>query len=704
MKSTKLARYTSGGFSLLEVVLAIAVFAFGMLALVELQTGLARSGSDANTRTVAANIAEELVETARGFTQIQADAGNGRLDYNEIVSYGAVDTVNRAGYDYSVNVQVQEHYWDADAGDFTTTQPTGIVNSDFKTMDIVVMWRPLEAGESLDDYDTIDFNAGGALRIVEAIPSTPGLLGAMVASDKEATGTPPVDYNPGENPDIVALTLDADGGKFKEATSATPDVIRDDAVETWFDVVTYSQTSPLAQASFLRREEFVAVTCECELETSPAEADYGLLPTLWNGVTYTEGEQVQKPIGTAPNGVQQSPYCSVCCRDHHDGGGSGIEQVYNRANVGNNSDHPHYARNNRGEIIDTPVGDGDRYVEACRLVRKDGFMRVTQDASQAVLVGFPGAYLEFADGAGAYSEYVVDSISDYYGVNGQSDFQQLNPPDNSSPYDEFPARTEDTATLLPSVVFPVSQQLRARAVYTDYLTSAAQAVIDECFPIADRTDDCPAPYASTPLEIYPFFDLQMTWLARWTDDSMSAISPVRVSNEALETGNTHSRGVAEIANDNAYIVPIGIRSHAGNLGLTATGPIDLDYDDQVALDTLYISANSGETPVPAIGNLVSGSLSSSLRRVPAADLSLTSETAICGQTDTEWSCIVPDGGALLTVGNYYLNNPTVNVCSDLTLYGSTTGTSAETVTTTFVLPGATGEFDIWITDQPCEGT
>ena len=71
------------GFALLEVVLAIAVFAFGMLALVELQTSLARSGSDANTRTVAANIAEELVERARGFTQLTAIADNApAMEYN----------------------------------------------------------------------------------------------------------------------------------------------------------------------------------------------------------------------------------------------------------------------------------------------------------------------------------------------------------------------------------------------------------------------------------------------------------------------------------------------------------------------------------------------------------------------------------------------------------------------------------------------
>jgi prepilin-type N-terminal cleavage/methylation domain-containing protein len=100
MKFKSFEASQNGGFTLLEVVLAIAVFAFGMLALVELQTGLARSSSDANTRTVAANVAE-VVESARGFAQIAADPDNLRMDYDEISTYSAVATVERAAK-YSV--------------------------------------------------------------------------------------------------------------------------------------------------------------------------------------------------------------------------------------------------------------------------------------------------------------------------------------------------------------------------------------------------------------------------------------------------------------------------------------------------------------------------------------------------------------------------------------------------------------------------
>ena len=216
------------GFTLLEVVLAIAVFAFGLLALIELQTGIARSGSDANLRTVAASVAEEIVEGARGFSTID--------EYDAIASFGDPDGTTYSvlrdegeGVGFTVNMLVQDYYWDGDTETFVTTAPEGIVRSDYKSMDIVVMWRDLDAseGETFTDHDSINFGGlGGGIRLVETVPSSPPVLGALVASSRDLLGGPQVTYFPGENPDIIRLTLDADGGKFKEATTPEPDVIR----------------------------------------------------------------------------------------------------------------------------------------------------------------------------------------------------------------------------------------------------------------------------------------------------------------------------------------------------------------------------------------------------------------------------------------------------------------------------------------------
>jgi Tfp pilus assembly protein PilV len=716
MKNLNFKVIQNRGFGLLEVVLAIAVFAFGMLALVQLQTNMARSGADANSRTVAANLAEDLIERARGFTQMAADADNGRMDYNEIVN--VTNTQTRAGLNYTVNLIVDDFYWDAGSESFTETQPTGIVNSDIKRMDIAVVWRPLEDGESFEDHDSIDYEAGGALRIIETVSSAPGLLGALVSASKQNDGGPLVEYNPGENPDIVKLLLSNDGTekKFKEATSPTPDVIRDDKVETWFDVVTYSQA--VCQdgvdcddaAIFLRREEFVAITCECDLETSPSEANYGLPPTLWNGVSYSERDPVFKPIGTVPNGVQQSDYCTVCCRDHHDGAATGKENVYNTNLATGGSDHPHFDLDRQGNPLDEPAGDGDRYVEACRLVRKDGFMRVTQDANQGTIIGFPEGYLEFDEGAVAYSDYVVDAVVEYYAESpvGNDQTQPLTQPG----IDEFPARNpEGEGTDLPTAILPgISQQLRSRAVYLDYLTAAAKQAIDDCFPT--KTENCPAPAASSPLELYPFFDLQMTWLARWTNESDNP-SLMTLTNEPIQTGNLHDRGVAELAGDAVDGDGMGeqiarITSNRGNPGLTGSGAIDHSEDilGVVTTDNLYVDINGNGDPLPPIGYVVSGTLSSSVKRKPASDVRLTAnpDFVMCGQTDFAWKCVIADTAPLdqrkITVSNYFLGNVDMYACSTLTMVGETSGDSGLTLTRTFQLPaGASTDIDIWVTDD-----
>jgi type IV pilus assembly protein PilV len=61
------------GVTLLEVLLAIVIFVIGMLALAHLQTNLTRSSTDANTRTVAASVGEDLLESLRAFRRVSTD-------------------------------------------------------------------------------------------------------------------------------------------------------------------------------------------------------------------------------------------------------------------------------------------------------------------------------------------------------------------------------------------------------------------------------------------------------------------------------------------------------------------------------------------------------------------------------------------------------------------------------------------------------
>jgi type II secretory pathway pseudopilin PulG len=715
MKAIRVFRKNQQGVTLLEVVLAIAVFAFGMLALVQLQSGVARSSADATTRTGAASIAEELIEQFRGFNRVFA-FDDGRIDYAEIVSYGAPQTVPRGGIDFFVDVQVTDYYHVPDpanpeATPFSTEKPESVIMSDFKVVEIDITWNALDQLAAL---------GSDQLLVREIIPSTPSLQGAKIAAEQsDVLGAVDVPFTPGENPDIVALQLDGSGERFKESTSPQPDVIRGDFTQTWFDVVTYSKAN--GDAVFLRREEFLAVTCECDLLTDVDQT--ALRPTLWNGYAYTEGEAVSKIFGARQDASPKSLYCDICCRDHHDGGSGATEDVYNPLVASGSGDHPHYDRDDVGNIKAVPAtplspeaGDSELndYVEACRLVRKDGFMRVTHDAVQQGLFGFPEEYLVFDNNVQEYSSYVVAAAEDYY-ENGQSGFTQP-----AGMGYTIPASTPGTATVLPTAYLSLEQQLRSRGVYTDYLTTEAQENLQNCFgvdgtPTPDNPD-CGMPFASSPLEMYPFFDLQLTWLNRWNEVPIG--TPIEVTNEPVANYNPktgqpqHSRGRATLMEVLSTGQTRGdIKSHKGNLGLTATGPIDHSYDVQTDNQDLYINANDDGTPIGQEGFLITGSLASGADGVNAADLLLTGDNALCGQTDVDFTCLVTASGGTLTVSGYIKKNKSLWACSStLQTAGSTPndqltpqGTPVGgTIDTTFFLPG--GELvnaDIWIQDSEC---
>ncbi len=171
----------------------------------------------------------------------------------------------------------------------------------------------------MDDVNQTNGRLGsGSIRITDVISSMPSGSGgkAGLGSVGDSSYAPPVNYNPGSKPDIMSISLGHN--KFKESTTPLPNVIRtDELVETTFDVVTYSQVGDDAQ--FLRREEFKAVSCECTLKAPTNYTEGGLRPTIWEGYDYTEGEFISKPYGVSANN-QQSQFCDICCRDHHDGG------------------------------------------------------------------------------------------------------------------------------------------------------------------------------------------------------------------------------------------------------------------------------------------------------------------------------------------------------------------------------------------------
>lgn len=702
----------SAGMSLLEVLVGIVIFAIGILAITQLQSSLARSAGDANTRTVAINLAESVVERFRGFSRVSKDPDGIEYAYEDIEANGYAAL--RAGITYNVDIDVADYWYHRPTEQFTTTEPVVAAFSDFKFITVTVDWGDSPEFIIDDATATTDRLGSGSVVLSEIISSI-----TSAADAKSATGgtgglfVPSINYNPGQNPEIISISLG--DNKFKESTTPLPNVIRaDELAETTFDVVTYSQND--AGATFLRREEFRAISCNCQLHVPASTEEGGLRPTIWAGSEYTEMEFVSKTYGSSTSNIQ-SKLCTLCCRDHHDGGTGEDDDPDDPGRARFNpfrsadgywndgvlqGDHKHYFRNSSG-LLSLAASDGSAYMEACRMVRKDGFWRVGQDLRQEGLNNFPEDYLTRSEDIDVYSGYVTGAVEGYVDEIGDNDNYELNPPLLTPPLSMnppvvFPASTAGTATHLPTPVGITEQQLRARGIYFDYMSDYLRGVID-CLELGGNGVDCEVPEITTPLEIIPFYDVQLTWLSRWNELPFN--HPVDVSNETIVDNNAHSRGRARLMSGTGPST-VSTEIHKGNLGLTGTDPVDENYAQELGRRNLYVEALN-ETPPPGLNSfLVSGLIRSSIRGFQASDVEISFTGAQCNRNNTGYVCMGESGAnnPRITVTNYYKTNKSRVACSDvLELQGSQEGASGWT---RFDLPATTTEnADIVIKDGGC---
>ena len=218
MRHETTVKRTSGGFTLVEVLIGILVFAVGMMALASLQSNLAKNSTDSNARTVAINIGEEVIESLRSFRQITSETGV--QAFNDIVD--GERTVRREGYDYTVTSNVTDYYINPADGTVSTTAPAGLLRPDLKMLEMVVSWDPAP------DTSAAGRLGSGSVTLTEMISSITAPSGGKVAVSSGDSGSyaPPVNYTPGANPDIISIQLGQN--KFKDSTTPLPDVVRAD--------------------------------------------------------------------------------------------------------------------------------------------------------------------------------------------------------------------------------------------------------------------------------------------------------------------------------------------------------------------------------------------------------------------------------------------------------------------------------------------
>ena len=216
MKKTHTNTKANRGYTLIEVLIGILIFAVGMMALAQLQSNLAQNSGDANARTVAMNLAESLIERDRTFAVLESNGTDYAYEDIQTVT-GYRPDAGVYGVQYTVDKVVTPYYHVGD-GTFDVTPPPGAAISDFKKIELTVTWNPIgedgtAAREFSVDQDTTTTGGlgSGSITINEVISSVTSGAGGKASLGAAASSnyTPPVDYNPGQNPDIVSIRENA---------------------------------------------------------------------------------------------------------------------------------------------------------------------------------------------------------------------------------------------------------------------------------------------------------------------------------------------------------------------------------------------------------------------------------------------------------------------------------------------------------------
>lgn len=174
------------GVSLVEAIVAMAVMAFGMMAIVGLQATLRLNSDIAKQRSEAVRIAEEAIEDWRAFSEIETTAG--RKAYDDI-AVGALADVAVAG-----------------ANAAYTLKQTVVAGQGYKSLQVEVEWQDRSGGAQAVMLSSI---------IAGAYPALSGSLTVV-------PGGNPVRQPLGRSAGIPPAAVDLGGGKSALQPAGAP--------------------------------------------------------------------------------------------------------------------------------------------------------------------------------------------------------------------------------------------------------------------------------------------------------------------------------------------------------------------------------------------------------------------------------------------------------------------------------------------------
>lgn len=582
-------RTRDAGFSLIEVLIAVVVLAFGLLALAALQTRLIQASSDSKAQSTALALAKDKLEEMRsysnlvGYTALNtgSDPANAAALTDASGSLGGVNFTRSWTVKRFAPATGSTTFTQLPAGNVTGNLPAGYIkNNEFKTVDVRVAWT----------------DATGKARAVALEDAIAGLDPQDTARnlnnrDSRSRGPRVVIYDPSTETGVIPIAI-GDNSSTAATNPKPVNVARtgDDAVESRFDVLTYSALSG-GVATAQSKVETTVVGCTCTNATTTKDA---YRPTYWNGYRYVPPQLASyKAPAIAKSGVTQSRYCTACCSSHHDPSGIGDPKFSPRRSA-----HGHYS----GIVSGTwqaATGTGD-YLEACRLIRVDGIFDVASDMSDdysnllatAESGDDPAPSTVNPDAVTNYKNFVFNYLTARYvtqnpvPASASATFNNRTIP---SPQTSATASDLDNPAEMSIAASAGLKWLHLRGLYIDYLE---QPALDA---VADAKSNCVGS-SGTPtatelrncvLRVLPFTSINLTEIADWTP--LAGGPEIKVTNDDFDTSINFTDPIRGKVQSGTSPTPNQVtdavsRVGSSNSGIAIFGDINPDEDEAITTD------------------------------------------------------------------------------------------------------------------------
>jgi prepilin-type N-terminal cleavage/methylation domain-containing protein len=668
---------TSGGFSLIEVMIAVVVLATGLLALAALQGSLTRSSAEAKTRSrVAAMLSARMDELrGTGYDNALLDPGTSTIASTANGCDGdATDWIDCARGQAnlsSLSVTQTNTLWTSAVGAAAFSEvddraDVGDGNPEFIRVGLNATWSDASGGNHTLGL-TSEFSS---LALADSILPPP-------AGSNTPNGAPIVRTDDPAGPGVIPIAVG--GGDATAASNPRPELVGKNnnttVTGTRFEVLTYSGY-PGSVAVIQRRVETAVIKCQCSLGAGgnqlPEIYRKSEWPAIWTGERYdvyapdpaANAPGQGKDSGPTPN-ADQSPLCQECCRDHFDDDRTTVAKFDPERTDG----HQHYMVENGALTV--PGDNDEEYVEACRVIRVDGFWRTAADnysrqfgllATETDTVSDKEAATGLPDTTATtnYQTFVKDYLKR---INGTTTTQA--PADAQSMFDESARHLNDPDDV--DIATPSStdyRYLHGRGLYLDFLETKAREKIAAVLADNGPNGKCPtgSDVAECILPYLPFTTINVTELSGWTATDtgiLSVNSGGQLGTNPTQPSGGRTTGVAQGVTDN------GASINMSNFGLAASSdplfnPLDgVDVTDAAAVGTDKQTFDvgglngSGEEFTVRISGMTTqdpdvfyavGSAGECLRPSPTADFRCA--------TDTH-----PLGGGSIKLSNYWIEPP-----------------------------------------------